>query len=323
MNYSFFKPGSYTFFNRRDIFQGETNYPKMLNVEPTNLCNFNCVMCSRRRSSRPLGLMSLDLFGAILDDARRCRKTIRWLTLHNDGEPLLHPDLATMIHMAKSSGAVEYVHFNTNGQLLTEETAAALVKAGLDDITVSIDALTQETFARVKRAGDLQTVSENTRRLMIVKAKLGRSNPWVRAKIIDLPLTAAELSGFYAYWGPRVDEVQVQPIHNAAGGISAEVNTDNQQRHPCSLPWYALAVNWDGTVSPCCVDLSGENIVGDLRRETLQEIFLRGPIQTYRDKMLSGRESELSPCAECNVWRNGVNILESENRQQRSQSHAA
>ena len=323
MNYPFFKPGSYTFFTREAIRRGGLNYPKMLNVEPTNHCNFNCVMCSRRRSGRPLGFMSLDLFDAILVDVRRCGKTIQWLTLHNDGEPLLHPDLAVMVHMAKSSGVVENVHFNTNGQLLTEDAAAALIQAGLDDITVSIDALTPETFARVKRAGDLVTVAENTRRLMAVRKKLGRSNPWVRAKIIDMPLTAGEIDGFRRSWRPWVDEVQVQPIHNAGGGIAVDSAAGAAERYPCALPWYALAVNWNGTVSPCCVDLSGENIVGDLCRETLQEIFVHGPIRTYREKMLNGREAELSPCAGCNVWRNGVNIFQTLDHEERRQFHAA
>ena len=312
MNYSFFKPGSYTFFTREAILRGGFDYPKMLNIEPTNHCNFNCIMCSRRRSGRPLGHMSPDLFDSILADIRRHAKTIRWLTLHNDGEPLLHPDLPAMIRMAKSSGAVEYVHFNTNGQLLTEDTAVALIMAGLDDLTVSIDALNPETFGKIKRAGDLETVAGNTLRLMDLKKKLGRSNPWVRAKIIDMPLTADELHGFYDYWHPLVDEVQVQPLHNAGGDIAVGTANSSVERYPCALPWYALAINWDGTVSPCCVDLSGENIVGDLRRETLKNVFMRGPIQSYRQKMLDGHEKELSPCAGCNVWQNGINIFDSD-----------
>lgn len=322
MNYPFFKPGSYTFFTREAILQDGLDYPKMLNVEPTNHCNFRCIMCSRRRSGRPLGFMSLDLFDAILADVRRCRKTIQWLTLHNDGEPLLHPHLADMIRMAKASGAVAHVHFNTNGQLLTEESATALIQAGLDDLTVSVDALTPETFKKIKRAGDLATVVENTRRLMALKRTLGRSNPWVRAKIIDMPLTAGEIDGFCHFWRPLVDEVQVQPIHNAGGGIVIADAADDPKRYPCALPWYALAVRWDGTVSPCCVDLTGENIVGDLRRETLRTVFVDGPIRTYRAKMRAGREAELSPCAGCNVWRNGVNIFQFENREKRRPCHA-
>lgn len=323
MNYPFFKPGSYTFFTRRAILEGGTDYPKMLNVEPTNDCNFECVMCSRRRSVRPRGYMALDLFEAILADVARCGRRIRWLTLHNDGEPLLHPDLAAMVRMAKRSGAVAHVHFNTNGQLLTEDTAAALVEAGLDDLTVSIDALTPETFARVKRAGDLATVAANTRRLMAIKRRLGRSTPWVRAKIIDMPLTAGELEGFRRTWRPLVDEVQIQPIHNAGGGIDTGSAAAAPDRFPCALPWYALAVNWDGTVAPCCVDLSGANIVGDLRREPLQAVFARGPIRTYREKMRAGREAELSPCAGCDVWRNGVDIFARDDTSRRRQRHAA
>lgn len=321
--YDFFKPGSYTFFTREAIREGGVNYPKMLNIEPTNHCNFNCIMCSRRRSDRPLGYMSLDLFDTILADVHRCGKTICWLTLHNDGEPLLHPDLPEMIRMAKSSGVVAYVHFNTNGQLLSEESATALIQAGLDDLTVSIDAFHPKTFARIKRAGDLATVAANTRRLMDIKKRLGRPNPWVRAKIIDIRLTAGELDDFCDNWRPLVDEVQIQPLHNAGGQIAIDAAAHDHERYPCALPWYALAVNWDGTVSPCCVDLSGKNIVGDLRRESLQEVFMDGPIRTYREKMRAGKADELSPCAGCNVWRNGVNLFESDDSGLWRRTHAA
>lgn len=311
MKYPFFKESSYTFFNRDVIIDGGMDYPKMLNIEPTNECNYYCVMCSRQFLQRPIGMMSFDLYCSIIDDVVKNNKTIKWLTLHNDGEPLLLPDIAKMVQYARNSGAVEYVHFNTNGHLLDGNMAVALIEAGLDDLTVSIDAQTQETFASVKRAGSLDTVTGNVIQLLEIRNKLSKKNPWVRAKIIDMPITHKEINAFKEFWTPLVDEVQIQTIHNAAGALSAEKNQSHSDRYPCSLLWYAMAINWDGTVSPCCVDLSGKNIIGDLKNENMRQIFVHGKIKTYREKMLQGLEEELSPCNNCDVWRNGVNLFES------------
>jgi hypothetical protein len=309
MNYPFFREGSYTFFTREAIFAGGTDYPKMINIEPTNDCFFNCIMCSRQYSKRPIGRMSFDLYRAIIDDVSRSKKQILWLTLHNDGEPLLHPEIAKMVRYAKESGAVRYVHFNTNGQLLEDEIARALIEAGLDDLTVSIDAFTPEVFASVKRAGDFGTVVSNTIRLMELKKRMGSKLPWVRAKIIDMDITHDEIERFRKYWAPIVDEVQVQRIHNAAGNIEMNGPENDIVRYPCSLLWYAMAIRWDGTVVPCCTDLIGENIIGDLKKESLQDVFAGG-LAVYRGKMLENKACELVPCKNCNGWRNGVNILE-------------
>jgi MoaA/NifB/PqqE/SkfB family radical SAM enzyme len=322
MKYPFFRPGSYTFFTREAITQGGMDFPKMLNVEPTNQCNFHCVMCSRHRSRRPIGRMPMSLFCSIIEDVLRCGKKIKWLTLHNAGEPLLHPELSEMIRYAKSSGAVEYVHFNTNGQLLDPDTATALAEAGLDDLTVSIDAFSPETFQKVKGAGDLTTVVKNTLQLMKIKRDLGRSNPWVRAKMIEMPLTRKELATFRQYWRSRADEVQIQPIHNGAGALELDPSPQHANRYPCSLLWYSLSVNWDGTVSPCCADLSGRNIIGDLRSDSLKYVFSEGRIRVYRDKMLNGLEQELSPCFSCGAWKNGVNLFYNGNPLRRMDHHA-
>jgi wyosine [tRNA(Phe)-imidazoG37] synthetase (radical SAM superfamily) len=311
MKYDFFTVDSYTFFNKESILKDGTDYPKMLNIEPTNDCNYDCVMCSRKNSNRPIGNMSMSLFCSIIDDVVKNGKEILWLTLHNDGESLMHPQLPEMIQYAKSSGAIRYVHFNTNAQLLTKELAIKLIESGLDDLTISIDAISQKTFHKVKRAGDLETVTKNTIQLMDLKKQMGKQNPWVRAKIIDMPTTKHEIDAFKDFWTPLVDEVQVQAIHNAAGSLRIKPK-DQITRHPCSLLWYSVSIKWDGLVSPCCVDLTGDNPLGDLKIESLKDVFKDGKIKQYREKMLNGQESELSPCNNCDVWKNGINLFEEE-----------
>lgn len=312
MKYPFFKKGSFTFFTADAIRQSGLDYPGMLNIEPTNDCNSNCVMCPRKKFNRPIGYMTMDLFATIINDIKKNLKKLKWLTLHKDGEPLLHPDLPKMIRYAKSQSAVEFIHFNTNAIALNEELAFALIDSDLDDLTLSIDGITNDTFQKVKRVDvPLELVVRNCRGLMSTRRKLGKKKPWVRAKIIDMPCTKNDIKDFAAFWTNVVDEVQVQKIHNAAGELESGVGQpcSSPDRYPCSLLWYSTAINWDGSVSPCCVDLKCETIFGNLCFQTLKDAFTQGPILRYRQKMLDGKTSELQPCSSCNVWKNGVNLF--------------
>lgn len=61
------------------------------------------------------------------------------------GEPLLRRDIERLVAMVKETAGVREVALTTNGVLLARK-AAALRSAGLDRVTVSLDALDQRTF---------------------------------------------------------------------------------------------------------------------------------------------------------------------------------
>ena len=79
------------------------------------------------------------------------------------GEPLLHPRFLDMVRLAKERGLRAEV--TTNALLLSPELAAGLRAAGLDQLVVSIDGTSAETFSRVRPGASLQRVVENVRNL--------------------------------------------------------------------------------------------------------------------------------------------------------------
>lgn len=292
-----FLPGSLTFFKREQM-AAAAAFPAMLNIEPTNDCNLRCVMCAREKSAHPVRYMPMKLFRRIMDEARE-HGGVRWLALHKDGESLLHPDFPDMAAYAKRGGA-QFTHVNTNAQLLTPDLARRIVEAGLDSLTLSVDADTEATYRQVKRGGDLATVWRNAEALLDVRTRLGAVNPVVRAKIIDMPLTRPEIEKFKARWTGLADEVQVQAMHNHAGGVEG---TQAPDRRPCSLLWYSLAVNSDGTASTCCLDYARQSLLGDLNHQSLAEIFQGATMARYRRGHKQHCLDDLPPCTPCNAWR--------------------
>ncbi|MEO9253960.1 MAG: radical SAM protein, partial [Tepidiformaceae bacterium] len=73
---------------------------------------------------------------------------VRRVVLHGIGEPTLNPSLPAIIDAVKSRGA--YALFNTNGLLLRGRLLESLVRSGLDEVRVSVDAATPETYRLVR-----------------------------------------------------------------------------------------------------------------------------------------------------------------------------
>ena len=69
------------------------------------------------------------------------------------GEPLLRPDIESLIERLRNIPGIDDIALTTNGSLLTRTRAANLKAAGLNRVTVSIDSLDPERFGRVNGVG--------------------------------------------------------------------------------------------------------------------------------------------------------------------------
>jgi cyclic pyranopterin phosphate synthase len=67
------------------------------------------------------------------------------------GEPLVRSDLETLVAMLRSNAAITDLTLTTNGSLLARR-AGALAEAGLNRVTISLDALDDPTFGRMNDA---------------------------------------------------------------------------------------------------------------------------------------------------------------------------
>ncbi len=144
------------------------NHPSRLFVETTTHCNMKCHMCVKQTMGSGLeeGDLSLSTFEAI----EPALPTAEALILNGIGEPLMHPHLEEFIRRAKSlmpSGS--WVGFQTNGLLLDEIRASSLVKAGLDRICLSLDAICPDTFRKIREGGEVKDMDQAFK--MLAKAR--------------------------------------------------------------------------------------------------------------------------------------------------------
>jgi hypothetical protein len=289
-----------------------TDFPLILNIEPTNACNLNCYVCPRNKSGRPVGYMDFDLFKKIIGECKT-HKRLNMINFHKDGESLLHPRIYEMIRYARQARVANVLHMNTNGLPLDKSNARELLLSGIDDVTISIDAARDETFKKIKGAALLKKVESNVEGLFSMRRQLALERPFVRVKIMEFEDTKGrEVEEFLDRWRGVADDIQVTGVHNWSGGIRDLAVTDEveKKRFPCNLLWYALAINWDGRVSTCCIDWDLSALVGDARLETIHQIWNGRRIKELRKAELCGNHNLAKVCMECTLWSGGEDLTD-------------
>jgi len=139
--------------------------PTVLQLEPTTRCNLRCKHCFR--SSKTSGDMSLGLFKSIVNQLGKPKLLVKKIYLTGLGEPLLNPDVFSMVKYAKERGFE--VGFTSNFTLVNETVASNLIKSGLDHLSVSIDGASDHTYEQIRAGSSFDEVVENVR--LFVKAK--------------------------------------------------------------------------------------------------------------------------------------------------------
>ena len=116
------------------------DFPQKVYVETTTRCNLRCRMCVKHAQGSCIEERDLDttLFARLLPSLSHTG----FLILNGIGEPLLHPELTTMISQARRAmPPAGVIGFQSNGMLLTQDMADNLLRAGLDTVCLSVDSL--------------------------------------------------------------------------------------------------------------------------------------------------------------------------------------
>jgi MoaA/NifB/PqqE/SkfB family radical SAM enzyme len=178
--------------------------PRSLYIETTSRCNSLCETCiltfGGREPQKDLGWSE---FRTIVDQFPVLDRVL----LHGIGEPLLNRELPRMISHLKARGAA--VLFNSNAITLSPKMGRALVDAGLDELRVSLDASSRDTYARIRGVDAFDKVVENLERLAALKGDLAAPRPLVSLWLTALKDNLDEIPGLV----PLAVRVLASSIH--------------------------------------------------------------------------------------------------------------
>ncbi len=321
--------------------------PKVYQIETTNACNMTCIMCPRTDlMDREVGHMEMAQFKSLVDQLSGftpdelelwddyvkkqglknslateedyfyhfiCSQAI---TLHGFGEPLMDNKIVERVQHCTRRGIKTYFSANpVNARLKIMDqlgdAGLSYLKFHLDGIDNTsqkyyrgrVDRTYEETQKRILKIIELFNSKNYPTRVILTKLKFNR-NDEPDQKFLDF----WEENGVFAYiknqhnrWLYEEDDA----VENSAGYMQGY----------CDFPWTSMSVLQNGDVVSCPMEYNGEDPLGNINEQTIEEIWNGPKYRALRKMHIEGNFPEGHFCvSKCDTPILNEKLQQSRNR---------
>lgn len=255
-----------------------SDYPLLVDIELSSLCNLHCPMCytitdefkQRVNATR----MDWNLYTRIIDEIGGKVPAIR-LSLR--GEATLHKKFVECVRYAKEHGIKE-VSMLTHGGKLTPDFSRRIAKAGIDWITISADGI-GATYEEVRKPLKFADLLTKLRAIKEMKAENGWLRPVIKVQGI-WPAIKEDPQAYYDTFAPLTDLVAFNPLIDYLGN---DTQIEYLENFSCPQQYQRLVIGADGRVMKCSNDEENREVIGDLNVETVHQVWHGEKMQQVRE----------------------------------------
>ncbi len=187
----------------------------------------------------------------------------------------------------------------------------------IDSVGVSISATSRELYNKVHGSDSFEEVVENLSAISDILLEMPKGKrPHVFIDYVYQEANASEdepeVVEFFRSRFPGLSSVDFHWVFNFQGVIEeGKMDVYNKlsfEDFPCCIfPWSAMTVCHDGKVSYCFVESRENRFLGDLSKESFEDIWNGAEYSGFREKMTKRMFGELKAdgfgCAECSwLW---------------------
>ena len=281
------------------------SFPKVVIFEIVCGCNLRCVMCPESQLTRRKGVMSLPLFErAVMEIVDIAPDTEVWATIM--GEVFLHRTrVFDYVRFAKRDARLQKFFLNSNLVLFQEDYIDLLADSGLDKLTVGLDAATPETYRKIRVGGDFERVEKNIEAILAAKAQGRLPDMELVLQFIAQDLNEHEEEQFKQKWAGSGATLKIRQRLGWGTAVDAPALNIAASERTVPCPWLmrTMSIHWTGQVAQCDAEWNGDRYVGDLNRQTIQQVWLDQLLNTRKRHLAN--DFDFEPCRDCHDWQCG------------------
>jgi len=244
--------------------------PLIVNIETTNHCNLKCEYCPHKDMKRPKGYMSDEIFEKCVHDALEF-PSVQRIQPFRTGEAFVDPKIYERVRYINEKAPRHIVVFFSNFSIpfKKDEMSSWNPAMFVFSYNTNVDFDVVKTNIEITKELDMPT------EIHVVNEGGLYESALAFGRDVDVPVVGCAK-------------------YNWAGKIPSDYKIKDGY---CIRPSRSLQVLWDGRVDLCCMDVDGEVILGDIRENSLREIWNSELAKKYREH----KKSELDFCRNCNM----------------------
>ena len=277
-----------------------TDFPQYVLIEPVSLCNLRCIMCfqvDKSFSSNKAinGFMDISLFKDVVEQVKE--NSCNAITLASRGEPTLHKEFDKISKIIEDSKILD-CKLNTNATVMNEKKINEILSANFSEVVFSVDAGTKETYESIRVKGKWERVLKNIELFNQI-----RSNKYPKVQTVTRIAgvkvnNRQDINQMTNFWEKLVDEVSIK---EASPRWDSYNNKINKITEPCMNLWTRTYVWYDGEVNPCDFDYKSNLSVGNVKEDSLKEIWNNEKYNILRSNHLNKKRCLHNPCDRCPI----------------------
>ncbi len=249
-------------------------------------CNSRCAFCaaSIQNETREDVSLPFELYQKAIDELSEMNYSGR-IAYHVNNDPLIFRELEKFVDYARTKVPKAWIQILTNGKALTLAKAEALIKVGINEITVNHY---NDDFS-----APLPKVLQELREAVLLK--------YFKADeiVARLPKDYKEKKVFlFAVNRRRLNEV----LMSRAGTAPNKKEVSEMPRGFCQFPFTQFNVTADGRVNKCCSDLFFSDVMGNIKDQSIREIWFGEKLNKVRKELLQGNRKAFETCEKCDFY---------------------
>jgi MoaA/NifB/PqqE/SkfB family radical SAM enzyme len=261
-----------------------------IQVEISAACNAKCRFCPYSKpvnDARRGNLMGADLFHKIADEVATIPQIANFV-FNGLGESLLHPQVYDFISYVTKRCPHVRTLLHTNG---THLDPARLHATGLRELVVSLNAV--DAYQHEKIMG-LKGQFEKVCAKIEEARKLSGWTVTPRAVYSKDDFTEYDAQEFLARWKDVFLAQETNWIaHNRTQQLPANENEG------CYRALSQIYVAYNGDFHMCCMDALGRIVFGNVRAQTIREVYNSEKYVAFRQAHADGRATDIKECRGC------------------------
>lgn len=290
--------------------------PSYLMIEPTNICNLDCITCFRtemiENGNLTVGIMDI---GRIEEIGNKLRD-IDHIRFHGTGELFLLANHVEIIEKIRSIYPNAWIELVTNGQYAS--TDENRVSNAVNKLTFSISGSTKETYEQFHKYGSWNQLLENVKRFSKIENTLSLEINFVcysgnhnelkdmvkLSKILNVDVLRVNL---YQDWldGISRNLLNTDIIDSIRDAQDFAIKSDvkivivgDSEFDPSKCEWMEkrALISYNGDILPCCMRPDHKLSIGNIFRDDISEIWNGNTINDLRSKRENGKLGFCNSC---------------------------
>lgn len=313
---------SISFQNRFSRLTEVKGFPTKLTIDLTANCNLRCPLCPTGQGdkTRKRGFMKFNNYKKLIDEVGDFLIDV---DLFNWGEPLLNKKVFQMVNYSHKKRIKVRISSNLNH--FPSGYEEDLVKSKLHHLVVSLDGITQESYSQYRIGGSLEKVLDSVKKIASEKRKQKSPFPFITWQFIVMRHNEHEMDEakkLTKSWG--FDRIVFQGNRGDMGRELFESDKEKKEKHgywlpnegennkkkeekltrSCNFLWNQSVINWNGSVSPCCLYYDEKYDFGNAIESGFGEVWNNQKYQEAR-KLVIQRKSKDKDLVCWNCIKNG------------------